>query len=615
MADLNYGPVDYTSRDYDSIKADLLAAVEERLPEWSGADDPNDYLRVILEAIAFVGALDAYYIDRVANEAFLATATQRQSLINIARTFGYSPAGPLPANLTLTLTNDGPDDVLVPTGSQFIGNYNRDGKAVTVTFETVEDVTVPANSTASVNSTEGASRYGSTLRQSNGDPVGVLLYRADGAAVSDGTPDQFFYIPEKPIVDSSVEIWVHPSTTDGTIADGVYFHSVENLIDANTDERAFTLLRNADDSAYIQFGDGANGFIPPTGHQVRAVYRIGGGSNGNVSPGTVTIVGTTANGSSLPTTLTVTHVTAGAGGVDSEPDEAIREKAYRTLRTNRRIVNLDDFIDVAVRSPGVARANVIGSAMSNVVVYIAPDVSQVDYQPGYVGEVGGVSNTSLTGGVATLNTAANHSLTVGADVTVSGCGFPFDGTWTITDVPNSTAFSFACPAAGTISSTAVSGKFTAVGAETDAFTSVRSYTQEVLDDAVPAGTGVTVVGPTYRDVTINATVQLAPNVRQSSARIAVTDAVLTTLSPMALDFGQTVYPSTVIAAIAGVSGVTSVQVTTFQGSRTFSAARAASGSGSYAVVQDSLVAAPHEIFRAIPQNVTITVVGGIIDAA
>ena len=86
--------VDYTSRDYYSLREALLERVRERVrertrrdnvgKEWTG-EDPADFGVALVEAFAYMGDMLSYYIDRVANESYLPTATQRQNILNIAQ--------------------------------------------------------------------------------------------------------------------------------------------------------------------------------------------------------------------------------------------------------------------------------------------------------------------------------------------------------------------------------------------------------------------------------------------------------------------------------------------------------------------------------------------------
>lgn len=617
MATLDFGPIDYTSRDYAALRQDIIDAVKARLPDWNGDTDPNDFLRVILEAFAFVGDLNSYYIDRVANEAFLTTATRRQSLINIARTFGYSPSGPISASLTLNLTNSGTSDALVPAGTQFRGTYNRDGLPVSVIFETSDDVTVPQSGSATVLASEGETQQGSTLLQSNGEQIGVLLYRPDGKAYSDGTPDQQFVLPVAPVIEDSIQVWIHAPTGTDAISDGIRYTYFTHLIDASPDDRAFTTLRDADDTVTVQFGDGAGGYVPPAGYLVRAVYRVGGGPSGNVPAGTITIPGLTPTGTSLPATISAYNALPGLGGIDSESNDAIRSKAYSVLRSRDRAVSLKDFVDIALRSAGVAKASAIGSSLSNVVMYVAPYTEGSDNQPGYSEVKCNVTQVVVATDLATLTTDVAHGLVPGSVVNLSGIGSPFDGTWQIATVPTTTTATFVIT--WTDVTVPAAGKLSAVGAETASFAQLRAYAQEQMTNAAPAGVGVTAVGPVYTDLAVKVTVQLDSSVRQSVTKRAVQQAVLSAFDVSGAEFAQQIYTSDVVRAAVSVPGVNSVRVTTFNRSLDQSSGAAAYLSGSpttsYEVAQDVISGNPYEIFRLLDQNMFVTVLGGIPDAA
>lgn len=96
--------VDYTGRDYYAIRQQLIERVQDRVPDWQG-NDANDFGLAIIEAFSYMGDMMNYYIDRVANESYILTATQRESLLNISSTYGYKPANYVSASVTLDLTS------------------------------------------------------------------------------------------------------------------------------------------------------------------------------------------------------------------------------------------------------------------------------------------------------------------------------------------------------------------------------------------------------------------------------------------------------------------------------------------------------------------------------
>ena len=97
--------IDYTSRDYYSIREELIKRVQDRTGNaWKGTD-PNDFGLALVESFAYMGDMVNYYIDRIANESYILTATQRETLLNLAKTYGYTPASYSSALASLTITN------------------------------------------------------------------------------------------------------------------------------------------------------------------------------------------------------------------------------------------------------------------------------------------------------------------------------------------------------------------------------------------------------------------------------------------------------------------------------------------------------------------------------
>jgi len=119
-------PIDYTSRDYASLVNDMLTLIPSYLPEWTDRS-AGDFGIVLLELFAYVGDILNFYTDRVANEAFISTAQQRQSILNLAALLDYTPHGnvaatlPFPPGLQFTIANGtgpSPTPVLIPQGTQ-----------------------------------------------------------------------------------------------------------------------------------------------------------------------------------------------------------------------------------------------------------------------------------------------------------------------------------------------------------------------------------------------------------------------------------------------------------------------------------------------------------------
>jgi hypothetical protein len=85
------GPVpviDYLTKDYDGFRQGMLDRARVLLPEWKSRSEA-DFGVVLVELVAYAADILSYYQDRVANEAYLATATQRRSVLELLRLIGY----------------------------------------------------------------------------------------------------------------------------------------------------------------------------------------------------------------------------------------------------------------------------------------------------------------------------------------------------------------------------------------------------------------------------------------------------------------------------------------------------------------------------------------------
>ena len=80
--------IDYLSKDYASFRQALLDFIPTRLPAWTERSEA-DLGMVLLELFASTADTLSYMQDRVANEAFLNSATQRRSVAGHLALIGY----------------------------------------------------------------------------------------------------------------------------------------------------------------------------------------------------------------------------------------------------------------------------------------------------------------------------------------------------------------------------------------------------------------------------------------------------------------------------------------------------------------------------------------------
>ena len=113
--DVPVPPIDYLSRDFQSIQQALLAFSSLRYPNWVERSEA-DFGMMMSELLSAVGDEFSYLQDRVAAEASLPNATQRRSLVSLARLVDYEPTPAVSATTTLQCNVSAPGTVAAGTG-------------------------------------------------------------------------------------------------------------------------------------------------------------------------------------------------------------------------------------------------------------------------------------------------------------------------------------------------------------------------------------------------------------------------------------------------------------------------------------------------------------------
>lgn len=330
MADLNFVPqVDYTSRDYLSIRDDLVNLIPTFAPDWTSRDE-SDFGIAILQMFAYMGDLMSYYIDRSANEAFISTASRRASILRQASLLDYVPTLRNPARTTLTFNNSTASAIVIPAGTQVATSTTATGEETPIYFETDIEVTVPAQ----VGATPGAISVAATQGQTKTEYVGL----------STGLANQTYPLDEFPVIEDSIEIEI----------DGVVYVKTQYLIDVTGATPAFSTFTDADDITYVVFGDNIGGRIPPINKTINATYRIGGGLVGNVPGDSLQIIDPD-NLWGAPAGLTVTNVDAAAYGADAESTDSIKINAPSSTKSLNRAVSVEDYASLALQVSGIQK--------------------------------------------------------------------------------------------------------------------------------------------------------------------------------------------------------------------------------------------------------------------
>jgi hypothetical protein len=316
--------LDYTDRDFASLRLRLQALVRSVFPAWTDQNTAS-FGNLLLELYAFVGDVLTFYQDNQAREARLVTATQRKNVISLAKMLGYAPQGAEAAVALETLTLSAPPvhQVTIPEGTSVL----TASITAPVAFQlTADAVFAPGLS-----------------------PPSVQVVVENSATTVDsfdatGLPSQSVVLSRTPYLEGSTAI---------VAADGTYTE-VDNFLASGPTDRHFTVVVDQVDRATVVFGDGVLGTIPSG--SIAITYKTGGGLAGNVEAGAIMQLQGTFYDGSVPVIVSATNVQKAQGGLDRQTLAQIQTAAPASLRANTRTVAREDFEINALRVSGIARA-------------------------------------------------------------------------------------------------------------------------------------------------------------------------------------------------------------------------------------------------------------------
>lgn len=349
--------IDYTSRDYAAIRTDITARARIALPEWVDVG-PADFMIIMLEQMAYVGDIQNYYVDRVANEAFVQTAVLRSSMLNHAAVLDYRPTlrQAATAQVTFTKTEEQRvNTVVVPAGTVVQTAYTLDGQA-------------PVSFTVDLDFQMDPNEMTQTVGVTEGTIVGEMLGTANGSI------NQTFTLFNPGVVEGSYRV----TLTEGAGVE-TEWRWVTRLTDAGPHDEVYTTFTDERDVTWIIFGDGVFGRLPPIGGAVYARYRFGVGALGNVAIGT--IVNLDGSSSLMDAVASISNAAPASGGADPESIESMRHNIPLAMRALDRAVTVEDYASLALRVPEVAKANASASTYAQVTVAIAPLAGGAPSQP------------------------------------------------------------------------------------------------------------------------------------------------------------------------------------------------------------------------------------------
>ena len=86
-------PIKYTSRDFNSIKQDLINHAKRYYPDTYKDFNDASFGSLVMDQVAYTGDILSFYLDYQANESFLDTANEYDNVVKLTRQMGYKYRG------------------------------------------------------------------------------------------------------------------------------------------------------------------------------------------------------------------------------------------------------------------------------------------------------------------------------------------------------------------------------------------------------------------------------------------------------------------------------------------------------------------------------------------
>ena len=136
--------IKYTSRDFDSIKTDLIEHAKRYYPNSFNDFTDSSFGGLVMDSVAYVGDMLSFYLDFQTNESFLETSLDLNNIRKLANQMGYRYYGNPSSYGIATLyvlvpansTGLGPDETFIPV----IKTGTRIKSSSSATFTLTEDI-------------------------------------------------------------------------------------------------------------------------------------------------------------------------------------------------------------------------------------------------------------------------------------------------------------------------------------------------------------------------------------------------------------------------------------------------------------------------------------------
>ena len=307
--------------DFDQIKTNLKAYLKQQ-SQFQDYDFDGAGLNILLDILAYNTHYNSYYLNMVANEAFLDTALLRDSVVSHAKTLGYIPFSVTAPRAIVNVTVDSgtttPETLTIPKGFTFSSNLID---SLSYNFVVLEETTVTKSNT---------SFFFEDLEIYEGSLVSYVFNYTENS-----NPKSVFVLPDNNIDTTTISVSVSPNV--GNTSTQIY-NQVTDILDITSTSEAYFLQESKNGNYEIYFGDGVIGKALNDGAVVTVTYLVTNGVAANQTDGFIAAAPIGAYSD-----IVIDVVDVASGGATRETVDSIKYSAAAQYATQNRLVTTSDY--------------------------------------------------------------------------------------------------------------------------------------------------------------------------------------------------------------------------------------------------------------------------------
>lgn len=306
--------------DFDTLKSNFKEYLKRSDSPFKDIDYEGSNINQLLDIFAYNTYLNSFYLNMVASEMFLDSATLRDSVVSHAKELNYIPRSfrSAEADISFTITpSTSISSLLIPKGTTFttkIGSNN-------FTFSTADNLVSTPNSNNIFNITN--------LKIFEGN------YVVDSFVFSASNTNQRFVLSNPTVDTRSISVIVLENNGQESYS----YSRATSFLDQQSNSQIYFLQAAENQQYEIIFGDGIIGRKPQNGSTIAIEYRV---CNGELPNGaSVFFIDGAIQGQANISNITT--ITTARGGGLNETIESIKYNAPRWYQNQDRAVTTSDY--------------------------------------------------------------------------------------------------------------------------------------------------------------------------------------------------------------------------------------------------------------------------------